>query len=320
MSYNWERRFPATQPSRRANGQMAFDAARGNVVLFGGANPSNVDLDDTWIWDGTNWTEVFPSTTPTAAVDSGMVYDPIREVIVMFSLDIDTWEWDGTDWTNVVPANSPSGIQRLSFFMAWCELLGAIVMFGGLVDSGGGFVCVDETWKYDGDWTQLSPSTRPDPRAGVCAAPDPVGRVVILDGVNDSNLPFLETWRFDGSDWAEVITADMPPITLMSGGSDSTFAPYAPDSSGKILWYCSAHAPSTDAVVQQTWRFSGTNWVEESPINPGPSCRAANTIRQICYDDARKETVFFPYNNTASETWVWRAPPTGVYLAPAFIA
>jgi hypothetical protein len=35
---------------------MAYDAARGQVVLFGGVGYSGT-LNDTWVWDGTNWVE-----------------------------------------------------------------------------------------------------------------------------------------------------------------------------------------------------------------------------------------------------------------------
>jgi hypothetical protein len=43
---------------------MAYDAAHGEVVLFGGAGEGV--LNDTWIWDGTTWTEQHPSTVPPA--------------------------------------------------------------------------------------------------------------------------------------------------------------------------------------------------------------------------------------------------------------
>ena len=37
---------------------MAYDAAAGTVVLFGGAN---FHLFDTWTWNGTTWTEQHPA-------------------------------------------------------------------------------------------------------------------------------------------------------------------------------------------------------------------------------------------------------------------
>ena len=36
---------------------LAFDAARGRTVLFGGGNGAGATFDDTWEWDGSTWIE-----------------------------------------------------------------------------------------------------------------------------------------------------------------------------------------------------------------------------------------------------------------------
>lgn len=46
----------ATGPTA-SNGSMAFDKARGRLVLFGGLN-GNATSADTWLWDGTSWSKV----------------------------------------------------------------------------------------------------------------------------------------------------------------------------------------------------------------------------------------------------------------------
>ena len=48
----------------RGHHAMAFDSARGRVVLFGGS-PRTAD---TWEWDGSDWTRRFPQTIPPDAV------------------------------------------------------------------------------------------------------------------------------------------------------------------------------------------------------------------------------------------------------------
>jgi hypothetical protein len=47
----WTKRHPAASPSARQGAAMAYDAATGAVVLFGGVAPGagSVD-DDTWTW------------------------------------------------------------------------------------------------------------------------------------------------------------------------------------------------------------------------------------------------------------------------------
>ena len=45
-------------PGIRRDQSMAFDAALGEVVLFGGKSPqgqAEVSHDDLWGWDGTRW-------------------------------------------------------------------------------------------------------------------------------------------------------------------------------------------------------------------------------------------------------------------------
>src|SRR3954462_4642882 len=52
---NWNQLNPAAQPSVRSYHTMAYDAARSQVVMFGGFGAGNAVLGDTWIWDGVNW-------------------------------------------------------------------------------------------------------------------------------------------------------------------------------------------------------------------------------------------------------------------------
>src|SRR2546425_3045504 len=90
---------------------MAFDAARGQIVLFGGyLEPNSLDAyGDTWTWDGTNWTLRSTADAPPARGSGGMAYDAANRRGVLFGgLDdtpfgedyfCDTWGLDGSDWT-----------------------------------------------------------------------------------------------------------------------------------------------------------------------------------------------------------------------------
>jgi hypothetical protein len=44
----WTKQHPATSPQGRAAAAMAYDAATGTAVLFGGGNGGS--FGDTWIW------------------------------------------------------------------------------------------------------------------------------------------------------------------------------------------------------------------------------------------------------------------------------
>ena len=71
-------------PPARHSLAMAYDAARGRLVLFGGYGGSGVRLNDTWEWDGTNWSEVQAANAPPARNLHAMAYDAGRGRIVLF--------------------------------------------------------------------------------------------------------------------------------------------------------------------------------------------------------------------------------------------
>jgi len=98
----WTQKFPATSPPiPRYAYAVAYDAARQQVVLFGGQGPSNTPLyGDTWVWDGTTWTQKFPASSPPGRSTHVMAYDAARSQVVMFGgitggafQASDTWVW-----------------------------------------------------------------------------------------------------------------------------------------------------------------------------------------------------------------------------------
>ena len=64
-------------PSARSDVAMVFDAARGRVVLFGGAGGAATLFNDTWEWDGENWTQ-YEDIGPTPRSRHAMAYDSKR--------------------------------------------------------------------------------------------------------------------------------------------------------------------------------------------------------------------------------------------------
>jgi hypothetical protein len=98
---------------------MAYDAAHGQVVLFGGTDSTGY-RNDTWVWNGMTWTQKTPANSPPLRSCQAMAYDAARREVVLFggydSDDAtrdrnDTWVWDGTNWTQKTPVNRPPGYQ-----------------------------------------------------------------------------------------------------------------------------------------------------------------------------------------------------------------
>jgi hypothetical protein len=85
---NWQQvaGAPALHPSARFVPAMAYDAARQQVVLFGGALSDGSVARDTWVWDGQTWAEVAkaPATRPPERYGSAMAFDRTRSEVVLF--------------------------------------------------------------------------------------------------------------------------------------------------------------------------------------------------------------------------------------------
>jgi hypothetical protein len=113
----WTRATPATSPPGRARHAMAYDAARGRTVLFGGYDAFSGELGDTWEFDGSTWALATPATSPSPRSLHAMAYDAARGRVVLFGGVMseatgqvalsDTWEWDGVDWTPIATPSSP---------------------------------------------------------------------------------------------------------------------------------------------------------------------------------------------------------------------
>lgn len=81
---NWTKQSPVSAPSPRVDYAMAFDAAHGHMVLFGGLDQSSNSLGDTWFWDGGNWNQQSPATSPAAEAGAGMAFDAAHSTAVLF--------------------------------------------------------------------------------------------------------------------------------------------------------------------------------------------------------------------------------------------
>lgn len=132
---------------------MAFDAARNETVLFGGAQ-GITRYGDTWTWDGTTWTErTVPG--PSARTDAKMAWDPRRQRIVLFggfdgAIQSDTWEWDGAAWTQRTTPTQPRPRQRHS--LAYDPIRARLILHGGQ-----GVFQLGDLWELDDtDWRPLT--------------------------------------------------------------------------------------------------------------------------------------------------------------------
>lgn len=172
----WTQAFPAQSPSARESAHMAFDSARGRVVLFGGVDAGFSALSDTWEWDGSNWTQV--AAVGPAGVGQ-MVYDRARQrlvLVVAVGASLQTFERQAGAWQQVATAHVPPVLY--DFAAHYDEVTERVALSGGRSAS----VIYGETWDYDGvDW--LLRDADLSPRFGHIATFDARrGRAVLYGG------------------------------------------------------------------------------------------------------------------------------------------
>jgi hypothetical protein len=260
---------------------MVYDAAHGEVVLFGGAAGGFVPLGDTWTWDGAKWTERHPATSPAARWYSGMTYDAAHGEVVLFGgygSDYlgDTWTWDGTTWTEQHPATSPSA--RSGMGMTYDAARDQVVLFGG--DDGSRH---SDTWTWDGtNWTLRHPGAFPQARYITVATYDAArGKVLLFGGYDGIGCCLSDTWTWDGTTWTQQHPTTFPPGRFSSG---MTFDA----AEGDVVLFGGFDSQQW-GVRNDTWTWDGTTWTEQHPAT-SPSDRGGVGTT---YDAARGEMLLF---------------------------
>ena len=291
---NWTKRNPAQSPPAQIEHTMAYDAARQQVVLFGGGQ--------TWIWDGTNWTQKSLALHPPAFFNQRMAYDAARQQLVLvggtdgFAVR-ETWVWNGTAWSKKAQAQNPT---LYSFALAYDAPRQQVVLFGQ-----------NETWVWNGTtWSKKTPSTSPPDRSYHGMTYDNAHGVVVLFGGQGNNVRLNDTWTWDGTTWT-------PKGGSGSAPTAARFSAMAPDPTpGQLVLFF-----GTDK--RETWVWDGSKWTKKAPAASPP----ARGNHAMAFDAARNQTVLFGgaggggndecYGNCKDGTWVWDGT-TWTQKNPAF--
>jgi len=136
---NWSQKSPQISPPARSGTAMVYDAAHAQIVLFGGSRAAYMEMElaDTWVWDGSNWSQKSPQTSPLPRENHAMAYDGVHGQIVLFGgfygpqRTGDTWIWQGA--TLAPPTPSITGVVSASAFGgfsavapgSWIEIYGS---------------------------------------------------------------------------------------------------------------------------------------------------------------------------------------------------
>lgn len=103
---NWTQVVTAHNPGIRTRHDMAYDAERDVIVLYGGSDGFSPKYD-TWEFDGSDWAQISTAHNPTVSQHHEIAYDPVGKRILLFGGQKtgtnynELWSYDGADWTNV---------------------------------------------------------------------------------------------------------------------------------------------------------------------------------------------------------------------------
>lgn len=294
----WLLRQPGAAPPARYEHRLAYDAARGRTVLFGGrTGAAGTQLGDTWEWDGTYWSPRITSVAPIPRYQHGMVYDAQRQRVVvaggsshLLNQSTETWEWDGATWMQTVASGTPhSGLWQTTELVYDARLGKTLLPIVGR----------EELHEYTGS-SWIRRPTAPMPRYSGTLTFDPMrNEALLFGGTPGSAGPFGDTWRWRDGRWQLAPVSTSPsPRSLHATTFDAA--------RGEIVLFGGYFYASSQPQLHigDTWSWNGTTWAQR-PTTGGPSARGGSVLG---YHAPTQRVVLFGGNDTTTEygdTWLW---------------
>jgi len=313
----------STAPTIRAQTSMAYDPARGGLLLFGGYDPSFAAVDDTWLfadgaWTNLNATGGLPLSPPARWGDT-VVWDPIAAHLVLFGgrdtshFFNDTWTFDATGWHNATSTVGPA--PRGWSAMFFDPVVGKTVLFGGtaLDPYSGVWLGFNDTWYLSGTtWRNVSSSfpLAPLRTSFPYSGWDPSENRAILFGgqtVGGNCADYSSTWTF-ATGWNLSAPTSHPPA-LVGGG----FA-YDYLHRGMLLFSGLTDASAGCGDSSALWSYANGSWTDVTGlIDPSGGAPSARCCFAMASDPVAKLVVVFAGGDQAgyyeNQTWTYPAAP-----------
>lgn len=295
---SWSLLIAGTSPDAlpgRARAAIAYDPARGEVVLFGGADGGLAPRSDTFVFDGARWRRAMPTVNPPGRTDAAMAWDPASQRIILSgglgangTTLSDSWAWDGTSWTTL-PAGPPA---RFGAALASDLERGGVVLFGGALSA---LASRSDTWWFDGAaWHDDTPSASPAGDIGATYVDDLDMLVAFGGGAG----PITATTHvLDRGAWHLVPASAPTPSARLAPN-----LVYMPPLQSVVMWGGSGGG---GVVTDGTWAFANDRW--RRLAEPGATV-TPRLLEAYAFDAARGTIVLFGgAKNTvpSAETWVF---------------
>ncbi|HZY69864.1 MAG TPA: hypothetical protein VFF67_02655 [Thermoplasmata archaeon] len=245
----WSNLTSATSPSPRQGEGLAYDAADGYVVLFGGSSTglcgSTTNLSpcaDTWEFVAGHWGRLTPRSSPSNRTGMGLVYDGGDGYLLLYGgacpgagsaarFCDDTWKFHGGNWTNLSSGagTPPGGIDPQPVYDSTA---GYVLLYDEYMDAAGATASI--TWKFQGGrWSNLTAglATQPPHGFAVSVVDDPSHGGVLWFGSENGGVGaglagvFDASWEFAQGLWHNLSAAPFPRVVAQAVADDGNAGP-----------------------------------------------------------------------------------------------
>ena len=180
-------------------------------------------------------------------------------------------------WTSLEESQP---ISRDRYALAFDVYRHRTVLFGGADPMAS--TALGGTFEWDGaHWSSVPTDIAPAPRRQATMAYDPAGHVSILFGGYNGGV-LGDTWEWDGATWVQRTPMHVPPARAGHA------MVYDPTRKAIVVFGGYAQTPGT-AQLQDTWAWTGTDWVEVASATKPP----ARESHAMAYDARRDVIVMF---------------------------
>ena len=225
----WTELHPVTAPSARVQPQMAYDAADGYLVLYGGGSgfPNYLAYGDTWEFNGTDWVLLHPHVHPSPGAYGALTWDAAAGALVLFESGQvyhggpflnNTWTFAAGQWTRVLTNSGPSPRGDEAF--TYDPSAGSAILFGGNACSNATGLCPNnmDTWTYtNGSWSNANPAVAPAARNSASFAYDPALGASVLFGGHLVETYYNDVWTYSGGVWTPLPSLTSPSPRMGAG-------------------------------------------------------------------------------------------------------
>jgi PKD repeat protein len=263
---NWTNLTPSLSlsPPSRYKGMIAYDAADGYVLLYGGLRNGGY-LADTWMFRAGAWSPIAVPSSPGPLEDAGMTFDPNDGYVLLFGGDnvtgIDlnrTWSYSAGTWTDITGSVAGAPPAEETAPLTYDPQTRSVLLFSG----SGPTRVSNETWSYQSNiWRNLTGKTglTPPGRDSAAMVYDGAdGYVLMFGGFHFPNV-LGDSWAFVNGSWVALSFSVSPPPRFAQA---MAYTPGPGAGNASIVMFSGRPATGNSTNLPDTWTY-------KVPLTPG---------------------------------------------------